>query len=172
MRPAPDAARHDRAKTIGSDRKARANGPSSSGGIAEHGASHGTVLIKESFEAHPIEDLSPSVPGRLNQLVIENSSGDREAGWPGESYTGSREQSGKPASGGADDRSSVERGRARGFQPGDDTQPVEQADCLRTHVLGTSFFTREGRTIYRDHAKSLASEVTGRGTARRSRAYD
>ena len=172
MSPAPDPARNQRAKTIGADGEARANCPSAAGGIAEHGAAHAAVFIKESFQTHTIQHLSASAAGCVNQLLVENSPGDRETGVSGQGHTCSREQSGQPASGRTDDGGAVERGRACGFQRRNYPKPVEQPDCLRTHVLGACFFTGEGRPIYRDYSIALARKMPGRGTARRSRAYD
>ena len=171
MSPAPDPARHDRAKAIGADGKARANCPPPAGSVAEHGTTHGAVLIKESLQTHTVQHLSPGAPGRVDQLLVEDSPGDRETGVSGQSHTCSREQSSQSASGRTDDCSAVERGRARRFQRWNYTKPVEQPDCFRTHVLGAGFFTGEGRPIDRDHSIALAREMPGRGTARRSRAY-
>ena len=172
MSPAPDPARHDRAKTIGANGEARANRAPAAGGIAEHGATHGAVFIKESLQTHTIQHLSASAAGRINQLLVENSPGDRETGVSGQGHTCSREQSGQPAPGRTDDCGPVERGRACRFQRWNYTEPVQQPDCFRAHVLGACFFTGEGRPIYRDYSIALARKMPGRGSARRSRAYD
>jgi hypothetical protein len=71
MSPAPDPARHDRAKAIGADGEACANCPPAAGGISEHRATHGAVFIKESFQTHTIQHLSASAAGRVNQLLVE-----------------------------------------------------------------------------------------------------
>lgn len=172
MSPAPDPARHDRAKAIGSDGEACANCPPAAGGISEHRATHGAVFIKESFQTHTIQHLSASVAGRVDQLLVENSPGDRQTGVSGQVHACSREQPGQPASGRTDDRGAVERGRACRFQRWNYTKPVEQPDRFRAHVFGAGFFAGEGRPIYRDHSTTLAREMAGRSTARRSRAYD
>ena len=170
--PPPDPARHDRAKAIGADGEARANCPPAAGGVAEHGATHGAVFIKESFQTHTIQHLSASAAGCVNQLLVENSPGDRETGISGQGHSCSREQSSQPASGRTDDCCAVEGGRTCRFQGWNHTKPFEQPDCLGAHVLGACFFTGEGRPINRDHSIALAREMPGRSTARRSRAYD
>ena len=168
---APDPARHDRAKTISADGEARAI-VRLRPGISEHGATHRAVFIEECLQTHTIQHLSTGTAGRVSQLLVENSPGDRETGVSGQGHPSSRKQSSQPASGRTDDCGAVEGGRTCRFQRWNHTKPVEQPDCLGAHVLGTCFFTGEGRPIDRDHSIALAREMPGRGTARRSRAYD
>jgi hypothetical protein len=74
VRPAADAACHDRAQSVGADRQASPDSAPLSRGVPYQRTSYGSSIVQQLLDGRSFQNSRAGTAGRADQLAIEESS--------------------------------------------------------------------------------------------------
>jgi hypothetical protein len=116
--------------------------------VTHHYSAHAALLVQEVLDPSSLQNVGASCAGRGKQLVIEDSTRDRETGRAKWTVTSQGKLSVRRGSPGPGDFHSFQRKGTRRLEVFHDSEPRQDAHSFRAHVLGAGLVPGKRGAIY------------------------